>query len=295
MELSQLRYLRAIAHTGTFTAAAEAEGVAQPAVSKQIKLLERELGVALFERRARRVHVTQAGRVALHHAERALSSLDDMRRELVDLAGLARGRLRVCATETVMDYLLPAALADLHGRFPGMEVSAEMLGTDDAVALLLADEADVAIVALPLSHPELEIGTLFIEDVVLLAPRNDGLREVDRVALGDLRDREFVLSMPGHGLRAIVEAACARAGFVPKAKLEVRSQEAIIRLVERGAGLAFAPRLCMQGAARAVHVCAISDPPLRRRVGWAQRLGRHESRAVGEFLASLAKIVGESS
>src|SRR5579859_6915338 len=199
MEIAQLRYLRAIARTGSFTAAAEAEGVEQPAVSKQIKRLEEELGVRLFERRARRVRVTDAGRVAVHHAERALSSLDDLRTELVDLEGLARGRLRVCATETVMDYLLPTALAGLHERFPGLEVSAEMLGTDDAVGLLLADEVDVAIVALPLSHPELEVVTLFVEDVVLLTPRDDVLREVDRVALSDVRDREFLLSMPGHG------------------------------------------------------------------------------------------------
>lgn len=295
MELSQLRYLHAIARTGSFTAAAEQEGVEQPAISKQIKRLERELGVTLFERRTRRVVPTEAGRVAVYHAERALSSLDDMRTELVDLAGLARGHLRVCATETVMDYLLPAALADLHERFPGLEVSAEMLGTDDAVGLLLADEADVAIVALPLSHPELDVHSLFVEDVVLLTPRDDPLRDADHVALADLRDRELLLSMPGHGLRAIVEAACARAGFAPRATLEVRSQEALIRLVERGAGIAFAPRLCVRDANRAVHVCAISDPPLRRRVGWAQRRGRHQSRAVGELLGSLARIVAETS
>ncbi len=291
MELHQLRYIRAIARSGGFTRAAEQEGVAQPAISKQVRLLEEELGVRLFDRIGRTVKPTQAGDIAIRYAHHVLDALDDLRLELDDVTGLARGEVRICATETVMDYLLPAALAELRLRHPGIRVSAEMLGTDDAVALLLQSSVDVAIVTLPLVHPDLTVEHLFTEDVVLLVPYGDPLAARASISLKELADRDLLLSMPGHGLRATIEAACARIGFVPHAVLEVRSQEALIRLVERGVGLSFAPRLCVQHARRAVHICTVSDPALQRRIGWAVRTGRHVSRAVHELVALLAPHV----
>lgn len=289
MELRQLRYLRAIAQTGSFTAAAEREAVEQPAISRQIKLLEDELGVPLFDRVGRRVRLTQAGLVALQYAERALGAIDDLRAELIEDARAERGRLRICATETVMDYLLPTALSTIRARYPRLHVSAEMLGTDDSVALLLNHHADAAVIVLPLKHDRLEIEALFSEDVVLLTPIDDPLARHRSVGLRELADRELLLSMPGHGLRATVEASCARAGFAPRVALEMRSQEALIRLVERGAGIAFAPLLCVRGAHRAVHICEVVNPRLQRHIGWARLRGRHTPSVAFELMRLLSE------
>ncbi|HEV7215674.1 MAG TPA: LysR substrate-binding domain-containing protein, partial [Chloroflexota bacterium] len=225
MELRQLRYLQAIARSGSFTGAAAAEHVAQPAVSKQIRSLEEELGVVLFDRSGRGATLTAEGEVVARYAERLLSLLEELRAELADRAVLKRGRLRLCATETVMEYLLPAALAALHQRHPHLELSAEMLGTDDAVALLLDRQVDVAIVTLPLSHPDLVVEPLYSEDIVLLVPASDALAGRAAVPLRELAGRELLLSMPGHGLRAVIDAACRRVGFVTHPALELRSQE----------------------------------------------------------------------
>jgi DNA-binding transcriptional LysR family regulator len=289
VELRQLRYLRAIAQHGSFTGAAEAERVAQPAVSKQIQRLERELGVALLDRGSRGTTLTADGEVVARATDRVLGILDDLQAELADRAVLTRGRLRLCATETVMEYLLPAALAALHRRYPGLEVSAEMLGTDDAVALLLDRQVEVAIVTLPLSHPELDVTPLYSEDIVLLVPVGDPLAGRTSVALHELAERELLLSMPGHGLRAVIDAACRRAGFATRPTLELRSQEALIRLVEQGAGLTFAPKLCVQRPRPAVHVCAIAPPALRRSIGWARLRDRYVSRAVQALVRELAE------
>lgn len=287
MDVRQLRYLRAVARGGSFTAAATAEQVAQPAVSKQIQRLEQELGLALLDRGSRGATLTQEGAVVARYADRVLGLLEDLQAELADRGTLARGRLRLCATETVMDYLLPTALAALHRRYPGLEVSAEMLGTDDAVALLLDRQVDVALVTLPLSQAELTVEPLFFEDIVLLVPTADPLAERASVTLAELAERELLLSMTGHGLRAVIEAACRRVGFAPRPALELRSQEALIRLVEQGAGLAFAPRLCVQRPRPGVHVCAISQPELRRGIGWARLRDRHVPRAVQELVREL--------
>jgi DNA-binding transcriptional LysR family regulator len=167
-----------------------------------------------------------------------------------------------------------------------------MLGTDDAVALLLDRQIDVAIVTLPLSHPDLEIQPLFSEDIVLLVPGGDPLAGRPAVAFAELAGRELILSMPGHGLRPIVEGACRRAGFAPRATLELRSQETIIRLVEQGAGLAFAPRLCVQQPRPSLHVCGLTHPALRRSIGWARLRNRHLPRAVAELVRELQQAAG---
>jgi DNA-binding transcriptional LysR family regulator len=289
VELRQLRYLQAIARSGSFTGAAEAEGVAQPAVSKQIRRLESEIGLALFDRGGRGASLTAEGDVVARYAERVLSLLDELRAELADRAILERGRLRLCATETVMEYLLPAPLAALHRRHPNLEISAEMLGTDDAVALLLDRQVDVAIVTLPLSHPDLAVESLYSEDIVLLVPTDDPLAGRAAVALGELVERELLLSMPGHGLRAVIDAACRRVGFVPHPRLELRSQEALIRLVEQGAGITFAPTLCVQRPRPALRVCRVVQPTLRRSIGWARLRDHYVPRAVEALIAELAE------
>jgi DNA-binding transcriptional LysR family regulator len=287
VELRQLRFVRAIARGGSFTGAAAAEGVAQPALSKHIQRLEAELGVTLFERSSRGATLTAEGTVVAGYAERMLGLLEDLQAELAERSALVRGRLRLCATETVMEYLLPAALAALHRRYPGLELSAEMLGTDDAVALLLDRQVDVAVVTLPLTHPDLTVEPLFSEDIVLLVPAGDPLADRATVALGELAERELLLSMTGHGLRAVIDAACRRVGFTPRPALELRSQEALIRLVEQGAGLAFAPRLCVQRPRPAIRVCRITQPALRRSIGWARLRDRRVSRAVQELIGEL--------
>lgn len=292
MEVRQLRYLQAIARSGSFTGAAEAERVAQPAVSKQIRHLEDELGVALFDRGGRGATLTGEGEVVARYAERVLGLLDELRAELADRAVLERGRLRLCATETVMEYLLPAALATLHQRHPRLELSAEMLGTDDAVALLLDRQVDVAIVTLPLSHADLVVEPLYSEEIVLLVPEGDPLAGRAAVALHELARRELLLSMPGHGLRAVIDAACRRVGFVAHPALELRSQEALIRLVEQGAGITFAPKLCVQRPRPALHVCQVVQPALRRSIGWARLRDRYVPRAVEALIAELAEAAG---
>src|SRR5262245_50209766 len=128
MELHQLRYLRAILRTGSVTAAASSEHVAQPSVSRQIRLLERELGVPLFHRVGRRVVPTDA---ALRLGDCADRVLDDLAATAAALAGPESelgGSVRVCATETLVDFLLPGALSRLRQEVPAAAVQVEMSG-----------------------------------------------------------------------------------------------------------------------------------------------------------------------
>ena len=287
MELHQLRYLRAVVRSGSVTAAAEAEFVAQPSVSKQLRLLERELGVPLFHRVGRKVVPTDA---ALALADCADRVFDDLAATVAAVSGpesVRGGTLRMCATETVTDHLLPPALTELKRLYPDCHVRVEMLGTDDAVAKVLADEVDLAIVALPLADSRLDIHLLLEEEVLLAVPRGHHWAELERVPLEEvLAEPGLLLSMPGHGLRALVDDASRRAGIEAAGHIELRSQAALLAMVAAGGGVAFAPRMTVEGR---TDVAAVPvEPALSRQVGWVRRRGRHLP-AIG---VELLRLVG---
>ena len=286
MELHHLRYLRAVVRTGSVTAAAEAEYVAQPSVSKQLRALERELGVPLFHRVGRKVLPTDAAVALADCADRVF---DEIAATLAAVSGpdsALGGSLRMCATETVTDNLLPPALAELRLRYPRCHILVEMLGTDDAIERILADEFDLAIVVLPLFDSRLDVQPLLTEEIMLAVGREHRWAREGRVALRDaLAEPNLLLSMPGLGLRAMVDEAARDAGIELQTTFEIRSQQAILALVASGGGIALSPRMSVEG--RDDVVALALDPPLQREVGWIRRKGRHLPRIAEELLALL--------
>ena len=283
MELHHLRYLRAVVRTGSVTAAAEAEYVAQPSVSKQLRALERELGVPLFHRVGRKVVPTDAAVALADCADRVF---DEIAATLAAVSGpdsALGGSLRMCATETVTDNLLPPALAELRLRYPRCHILVEMLGTDDAIERILADEFDLAIVVLPLFDSRLEVQPLLTEEILLAVGRDHRWAREGRVALRDaLAEPNLLLSMPGLGLRAMVDEAARDAGIELQTTFEIRSQQAILALVASGGGIALSPRMSVEG--RDDVVALALDPPLQREVGWIRRKGPHLPRIAEELL-----------
>src|SRR5688572_3421282 len=288
MELHQLRYLRAVVRSGSVTTAAETEFVSQPSVSKQLRLLENEFGVPLFHRVGRRVIPTEAGLALADCADRVF---DDLSATVASVSGpesVSGGTLRMCATETVVDNLLPPALTKLRIAYPRCQVRVEMLGTDDAVKQVLANEVDLAIVALPLADSRLEVQVLLEEDVLLAVPQNHPWSGRAFVTMNEvLQASDLMLSMPGHGLRALVNEASQALGIQPIPGLELRSQSALLAMVAEGAGMAFAPRMTIAGRSDVVPLQLL--PNLSRQVGWVRRRGRHLPAIGAELLSLLSK------
>ena len=286
MELHHLRYLRAVVRTGSVTAAAESEFVAQPSVSKQLRALEVELGVPLFHRVGRKVVATEAAIALADCADRVF---DEIAATLATISGpdsALGGSVRMCATETISDHLLPGALAELRRRFPRCHIVVEMLGTDDAIQRVLADEFDLAVVVMPLVDSRLDVETLFSEDVLLAVDGAHRWAKQTSVPVSEaLGEPNLLLSMPGLGLRAMVEEAAHAAGIALNTTFELRSQQAILALVSGGAGIALAPRMSV---ARREDVVALPlVPPLSREIGWVKRKGRHLPRIAEELLGLL--------
>lgn len=243
MEVRQLRYFEAVARHGGFTRAAEHLYVAQSAVSAQIRALESELGVALFNRTTRRVALTHAGELLLDRARRALAELDGARTDLVELAAVVRGRVTICATAIMGDYDLPRALAGFHDRYPGVAVTLRSGLIAGLLDMLDAGDADLAVGPVHDDLPSRFSAQLLAEEQLVVAlPAGHRLASAAGVGLADLRAETFVCLSASSGLRHILDEAAAAAGFVPRVQFETHSAAGIRDLVAAGLGVALLAR-----------------------------------------------------
>src|SRR5262245_33301489 len=167
MELHQLRYFVAVAELKNFTRAAERSFVAQPSLSQQIIKLERELGRPLFERLGRTVRLTDAGRSLYERAVSILASVEDARHRASDPSRDQGGPVSVGAIPTVAPYLLPPLVCEFQKRHPTSNVTVHEDLTEHTIANCLRGDLDVGVLALPVDEPQLEVHSLFEEELLL--------------------------------------------------------------------------------------------------------------------------------
>ena len=209
--LRQLRYLSALAKHGHFGRAAEACAVTQPALSMQIRDLERMLGVAVVERRPGDVMLTDVGREITRRGEEVLTAS----RDLVDFArhrsGLLTGRLTLGVIPSLAPYLLPRILPLLQSRFPELRLELRETQTRQLIEDIKSGALDAAMLALPVAEPDIETIALFDDLFLLAVPASDPRKETARVAAEDIDQSRLILLEDGHCLRDQALAFCATA------------------------------------------------------------------------------------
>jgi LysR family transcriptional activator of glutamate synthase operon len=274
MELRQLTYVDAVATHHHFTRAAGAIGIAQPALSHQIKRLEQELGVTLFHRSRAGVRLTEAGEILLPRIRRALAELVAGREELAAITGLQTGRIRLGAMQALGPLDLPRAIARFHSEHPGIEVTLSEESTARMQQLVLDGQLDLALAALDVSIPDgLSSLVLLNEPVVLAVPDGHPLAGRDSVEVNQLRDDQFVFFRTGTGLRTITERVTREAGFHPKMAFETGNLDRLLALVHEGLGVSLIPESTAQRAQPQARTLPLS-PPLSRTVGILSRSDR---------------------
>lgn len=287
MELRQLHYFVAAARRLHFTAAAADLHVAQPALSQQIKLLERELGVALFDRSGHRVRLTPAGEAFLVHAERMLSEAASARTEMAEFAGLVRGRLALGALPSLAERHLPVLLAGFHARYPGIELVLREETTAEILALVRAGEVDLALLnEVPAGKTPLDVtlDPLFSEDLVVAVAPEHHLATRASVPMRELRPEPFILTKHGSEIRRTVLDACAATGFAPHIAFESGGMATVRALAAAGLGVAILPRSDVVAAGPSVSLVALT-PTLTRTAALAWSAGRYRPAAATAFLA----------
>jgi DNA-binding transcriptional LysR family regulator len=263
MDLRQLSYFVAVAEEGQFTRAAARVSVAQPAVSAQIRRLERELGEPLFHRDRRAVTLTAAGEALLPHASAALAAAERGREEIASLRGVLHGRLTVGVAGPV-DNRFAEALGDFHRAHPRVEIAFTQQHNEPLLQGVANGDIDAAIIGLraqPLP-PRIRTRVVSTEPLVLGVSRGDSLSSRSTVTLAQLRERPMVTLERGSGLRTVLENACRNAGFVPRIVGEAGELGSLVELATEGIGVAVLPRSATDAADLAV--VRITRPRLQR-------------------------------
>ncbi len=288
MKLRHLSYFIAVAEQLSFSKAAEGLRVAQPAISQQIRALERELGAQLFDRVGKRVSLTEAGRALLPHARQIIAAVEAAENEVHERNSLTRGTASLGAPPTVSTHLLPDQLLRFKRKHPGLEVTLREAGTETLLQLIEVGQLDLAIVAADRLPDIVESVPLLEEEYVLAVSAQHPLRRAARkmVRLADLAAEAFILFPEGYRLREVTLSACRRAGFEPKVALDGGAMQSALEFVAAGLGVALMPELALEGR-KDIHALSISDQSLRRTLGLVWRKGRYLSpaaRALREFL-----------
>lgn len=256
MDLAALRTFVTVAEFASFSRAAEALHVAQPAVSAQIKRLERDLRVQLFDRSTRRVQLTSAGQALLPRAQLILGEAQRVREEAQLLAHGLTGRVALGFVGTATYSLLPQVVRAVRGQLPQveLEVFGEQL-TPSLTADLTARRLDVAVMRDPLPGPGLEVRPLRTERFVAALPVDHRLAAEKSVDLAALAEDTFITHPSGRRsvtYDAVIQA-CAQAGFAPREVLEIRETATLVAFVAAGLGVALVPEpvrsLALEGVA----------------------------------------------
>jgi len=276
VDVHALRTFVEVARQQGFTRASETLHVTQPAISKVVKALEEELGTPLFHRERRRVKLTDAGRIVLERAQGVLDSLRVIEEEVVELAALRRGRLRMGMPPIVGVTFFPPLLAEFHQAHPGILLELREEGSHHIEALVMDRELDVGAVVLPTD--EKAFGTLpFVRDELraVLHPSHPLARR-PALALRELADTPFVLYRPEFALHGHILQACRRAGFKPTVVSESSHWDFIVAMVAANIGVALLPStICRRLAPRQVRSVPMTAPVIPWNVALIWRRDRH--------------------
>ena len=248
MELHQLRYFVAVAETGSFTRAAEREGVTQPTLSEQVIRLESKkhgVGRRLFDRLGRKVVLTDAGHELLGRAQSILAAVDEAERAVRDSA--EGGRLRVGAIPTIAPFVLPAVVGRFAKGHSGVHLQIEEDRTERLLARILAGELDVGIMALPIRDERLHVEKLYSEPLVMALPAKHRLAGKPEVKLGDVVDEPFILLDDMHCFGDQVLSFCRRGGVEPKVVCRGEQIVTLLAMVAAGQGVSVVPEMAAVG------------------------------------------------
>lgn len=296
----QLKIFEAVARLQSVTRAADELHVTQPAVSMQLRELEDQVGISLFDRQKRKLRLTEAGRELLHHAHRADALVHDISASMNGLRGLERGVLRIAVVSTA-NYFLSGVLARYTREYPGVRISLSVANRDAVLSALAENAAELAVTGQPPEESEIVAQHFLDNPLVVIASPEHPLASAKSIALDRLRSEVLVVREEGSGTRAAMERHFARHGLEFHTGCELASNEAVKQAVQAGIGLGVvsAQTLELELLAGRLVVLPVAGFPIMRRWYVVQRSERRLSPAAAALrtmlLSSVASQGGRSS
>lgn len=292
MDLRQLEILRAVAESGSFTAAGRQLHLSQSAVSRQILLLEDELNEQLFLRIGRKIRITPAGATLLRLSQRVIDDIEETRAGILEGQQTLNGSLRIVGGMTVCLYVIPALLKEYRRLHPNVEVRVTPGATPRLIRRLRSGAADLGLLTLPVDDPNLVAVPVMREELLVATAPQHPLARRRTVTPRDLVRQPFVLFESGSNTRRSIDDYFVREQVEPKIVTETENVEIIKALVRIGMGITIIPYQAVAREVRAGSLCCarIAGQPLVRETGWVHLRSARVPRAVQAMMQTFETL-----
>jgi LysR family cyn operon transcriptional activator len=279
IELRHLRYFLAVAETAHFTKAAAKLHVTQPTLSQQIRELEGQLQLQLFDRSVRVVKLTEAGEALLPHARRVFRELDEAQGTLDELRGLKRGLLRVGIVQTVNACVIPEIVARFSEAHTGVRVECSEMAVADIETDLESGKLDLGISFLPPSRKTLTGEKLFSEELVAVMAIDHLLAKRRRLRVRELKFQPLALLSEKYCTRQLADRTLAEANVEAEVRVEMNTVAGILDTVRRTELVSLLPSLALCQQERGLKAVPLTEPKPVRSIGllWMQGVNRRSA------------------
>lgn len=292
MELRQLEYFMTVCEELHFTRAAEKLNIAQPTLSQQIKVLEGEVGIPLFDRIGKKTALTVAGEILYKHCKQIFYELEQAQAAIGELNGLERGRLTIGSLLTCMNYLLPPALVRFKALYPNIKLSVHGLRTEEIERSILENKLDLGLTFLPNGNDELEEISLYTEELALAVPKGHPLAIKSAVNFDQITNIPLILMPENYQLRQLIKGYARTVGITINPALELTTLESIIQLTEKGMGAPILPLPYLEHLNNQdIKVVKILNPTPQREIGIIYRKDKFMCTATRTFIGEVTKAV----
>lgn len=284
----RLQVFHAVAKHQSFTRAADALFMTQPAVTFQIKQLEEQYGTRLFERRHGGIALTPAGELALAYAEKILALSDEMETRLSEMTGEMRGPLLIGASTTIAEFMLPRVLGEFNALYPQVRARLSVANSESIESRVSEHTLDVGLIEAPAKQASLVSQSCCEDELRVICATDYPLAGMASVSPKMLTDYEYISREPGSGTREITDAYFREHGVAPdglKTQMELGSPEALKGVVSTGLGFAIVSRAVVEKDLRIGALAAIPlNPPLTRKLYLIYPKDRFQSRLSATFI-----------
>ena len=295
MDFRTLRTFVEVVRQGGFSQAAKVVFTTQSTVSKAVKQLETELGVALLDRKGHRSMLTAEGDVVYRRALKILAERDDLATELDELRGLKQGTLRLGLPLVGSSDLFAPLFAIYRRRYPGIEIRLVEHPGDRLKEILLSGEIELSVALLPVSD-ELEWQEVANEPLVVLLPADHALARKKSTNLANLQHLPFILFEKGFQLHRVILEACRRRGFEPAIVARSSQIDFMVELAAAGLGIAFLPRMIAEQRRHpSVRLVRLAEPETTFNLAMIWRRGGYLSHAAKAWLAIVRERYAKGS
>jgi DNA-binding transcriptional LysR family regulator len=294
MDLRQLEILQAIAETGSFTACGRKLHVSQSAISRQILLLEEELGEPLFLRVGRQVRMTPAAESLVQLGQRVFQDVRETVGKITDRTGELTGTLRLSGGMTVCLYVFPPLLKHLRRVHPHLDMRLTVATADRSVAEIRAGRIDAGLLTLPVDESDLVTKPALSEELLLMTTPTHPLAQRKTVAAADLAEEPFVLFEEGSATRRVIDRFFASQNIEPIVVMDTENVEIIKAMVRTGLGISIVPyqAIAREVSAGQLFCTRIAGHELFRETGWVYARANRTPRMIGELLTAFDEVRG---